>query len=510
MAAPGVAIGRLATRVRAPDPEAGYAAGRLVDAAVQRLGPALDAALPRALAAAGLAEDAVLAIPHLALRLRIEGEATAGELSAAWAEALARAIAAAAPAARRATRGRADGEPDIAADAAADAPAQPALFATLWAAQAALLLAAARGEAPPWWALAAGADLARPGAAAALLLGWVGRDAARAAAMMAAALEAAPDVALLLAPREADGLARALLAALGQALAAPPAGTNFAAPGTPAALAPLLASLPAQGRAALGALPAALRAPWAAALLMARAPGFAAQLPALLPALAALPAEAWRRAAAPSPPAAPPAARPKQPDAAPLTSEVLATEVLGGGLLLLLRPLAALAPGWLTLGEALPPRLLGLGLLALQRLAAPLPPAARRAALERDRMLLTVFAGAAPPDAPLDEVAAATPEIEAVLARLLAAMPPGVAHAPGALRRAYGRDPFGADPATDALCRLVLRPGRLRWDAAMAELVWPPEAADIALRRAGWDIDPGWLPWIGRRIGFRYGAEDGA
>jgi hypothetical protein len=81
---------------------------------------------------------------------------------------------------------------------------------------------------------------------------------------------------------------------------------------------------------------------------------------------------------------------------------------------------------------------------------------------------------------------------------------------PGALRRRFGDgNPFTDDPATDALARLVLRPGRLRWDDAAAELAWPLEAADAALRRAGWDLDPGWLPWIGRRITFRYGgAED--
>ena len=507
MAAPGVAIGRLFTRVRAPDPEAGYAAGRLVDAAVQRLGPALDRALPRALAAAGLAEDAVLAIPHIALRLRIEGEASAEEFGAAWAEALAGAIAAALPAARSA-RIPATPQDTASLAAARDAAPQPAMFETLWAAEVALLRAAARGEAPTWWAEAAQADLARPGAAARLVLAWVRRDPARAAASMAALLEAAPDVAVLLTMREAEAVADALLAALRSALGETPALATFARlEGPSAALAPLLARVPAALGAALAALPVALRGPWVVAVVMAKVPASAALLPALLPLLVALGAESWRRpdVVPPAPSAAPPVARAPTVEDAPQ-----ATEVLGGGLLLLLRPLSVLAPGWLALGEGLPPRLLGLGLLALQRLAAPLAPAARRAALERDRVLLTVFAGTAPPDAPLEDLAVAGPEIEDMLARLLASAPHGVAHAPGALRRAYGRDPFGQDPAADTLCRLLLRPGRLRWDAAMAELIWPLDAADIVLRRAGWDIDPGWLPWIGRRIGFRYGGEGGA
>lgn len=513
MAAPGVAIGRLTTRVRAPDPEAGYAAGRLVDAAVQRLGPALDRALPRALAAAGLAEDAVLAIPHIALRLRIEGEANPGEFAAAWAEALTFAITTALPAARDAMRPRAAKLPPAPGDEEEARTPRPALFDTLWAAEIALLRAAARGEVPPWWAGAAQADLARPGAVARLLLAWVQRDPARAAASMTALLEAAPDVAVLVTMRESEGVANALLVALRSALGEPPIPPAFvpsafvSSGGASAAMRPLLARLPHALRDALAALPAALRGPWVVAVVMARAPASAALLPVLMPALLALGPASWRLPdrVPPAPSVEPPVAR--DPVA---VDPPQATEVLGGGLLLLLRPLMAVAPSWLTLGEALPPRLLGLGLLALQRLTAPLPPAARRAALERDRMLLTVFAGTAPPDAPLEDLAVAEPEIEDMLAHLLAMAPPHIAHAPGALRSIYGGDPFRQDPTADALCRLVLRPGRLRWDAAMAELVWPLDAADIALRRAGWDIDPGWLPWIGRRIGFRYGSEDSA
>jgi hypothetical protein len=52
---------------------------------------------------------------------------------------------------------------------------------------------------------------------------------------------------------------------------------------------------------------------------------------------------------------------------------------------------------------------------------------------------------------------------------------------------------------------LLLRPGVLRVTAWDAELVWPLAGIDLALRRAGWDQDPGWLPWIGRRLRFRFG-----
>ena len=40
------------------------------------------------------------------------------------------------------------------------------------------------------------------------------------------------------------------------------------------------------------------------------------------------------------------------------------------------------------------------------------------------------------------------------------------------------------------------------WDAVLA---WPLDSIDLALRRAGWDQDPGWLPWLGRRLRWRFG-----
>jgi hypothetical protein len=247
----------------------------------------------------------------------------------------------------------------------------------------------------------------------------------------------------------------------------------------------------------------AQRAPWLAAALLTHAPAQAMHLAALLDAAAAqLDA---RLPPSRAPEQADDATRTGQPAEAP---EPEAVEVRCGGLLLLIRPLAVLRPAWLPLGEGLSARLLALGLLALQRLAAPLAPAARRAALERDRPLLALFAGTALPDGPLDEARLAparAAEAEDALAALLAAMPPGVEHAPGALRRSHGGNPFAADPANDALCRLLLRPGRLVQEDATATLVWPLDSADIALRRAGWDMDPGWVPWLGRRIAFRYG-----
>jgi hypothetical protein len=489
MAAPEVAIRRLATRIRAPDPEAAFAAGRLAEAALRRIGPRLDAALE----AGGLDPAALVALPRLALRLHVAGEVDPAELGAAWAEALARAILAALPASRAAAPGDALGE-------------QPAHFATAWEAEARLLRALAAGEASPWWAAEYGVDPRAPDAAAALLLRWLARDPARAARRMAALLESAPGLAARLTARQAAELARHLELALREA-AGLAAASGFLPAAEAAALAGLLAALPAPSRAALAELPAELRAPWLLAALLAHAPAGAALLPGLLPRLAALP-EAALRDPALSPAVTPEPLRlrtpPPEDAAAPEPVEVWC-----GGLLLLIRPLARLRPAWLALGDALTARLMAIGLIALRRLADPLPAAARRAALERDRPLLALFAGAEPPEAPLEEIplpAVLAAEAEAALAALLAAAPEGVAHAPGALRRAYGRDPFAADAATDALCRMLLRPGRLLREEAAATLAWPLDAADPALRRAGWDLDPGWVPWLGRRILFRYGA----
>ena len=97
--------------------------------------------------------------------------------------------------------------------------------------------------------------------------------------------------------------------------------------------------------------------------------------------------------------------------------------VTGAGLLLLLRPLAELGCIAAAPPADLPDTLQGVGLLALRRVARPLPPAARRALLERDRPVLAVFSGADPPDLPLDTLPL-PPAAAAQLDAVLAAAPP--------------------------------------------------------------------------------------
>jgi hypothetical protein len=49
-------------------------------------------------------------------------------------------------------------------------------------------------------------------------------------------------------------------------------------------------------------------------------------------------------------------------------------------------------------------------------------------------------------------------------------------------------------PRLEAVCR---RSGRIRFEAGWIELHLPLDAADVRLRRAALDLDPGWLPWLG-------------
>jgi hypothetical protein len=50
----------------------------------------------------------------------------------------------------------------------------------------------------------------------------------------------------------------------------------------------------------------------------------------------------------------------------------------------------------------------------------------------------------------------------------------------------------------------VLRPGHLIVTRTHARLTLPIRFVDLELRRGGWDVDPGWIPWIGRVVTFAY------
>ena len=67
----------------------------------------------------------------------------------------------------------------------------------------------------------------------------------------------------------------------------------------------------------------------------------------------------------------------------------------------------------------------------------------------------------------------------------------------GWLRRRAGR----------RLHDLAGRGGWLIWTEGRIEARYPAAAADLALRRRGLDADPGWIPWFGRSLRYRFADE---
>jgi hypothetical protein len=57
------------------------------------------------------------------------------------------------------------------------------------------------------------------------------------------------------------------------------------------------------------------------------------------------------------------------------------------------------------------------------------------------------------------------------------------------------------------LAELVRRPGRVAATRTHVDLVFDVRRADVRIRRAGLDLDPGWLPWLGRVLSFHYADE---
>ncbi|MGH7956731.1 MAG: hypothetical protein ACREH8_06940, partial [Opitutaceae bacterium] len=55
---------------------------------------------------------------------------------------------------------------------------------------------------------------------------------------------------------------------------------------------------------------------------------------------------------------------------------------------------------------------------------------------------------------------------------------------------------------------LICRPGRVRFTRTRIDVSFEPEQAGVALRRLALDVDPGWVPWLGRVIQFHYVPSD--
>lgn len=59
------------------------------------------------------------------------------------------------------------------------------------------------------------------------------------------------------------------------------------------------------------------------------------------------------------------------------------------------------------------------------------------------------------------------------------------------------------------LDRLVWRSGWLRWADDRLVVRFPPQAADIRLRRHALDVDPGWTAWLGLSVRYLYSERTG-
>lgn len=57
------------------------------------------------------------------------------------------------------------------------------------------------------------------------------------------------------------------------------------------------------------------------------------------------------------------------------------------------------------------------------------------------------------------------------------------------------------------LASLVQRPAQLACTPTHVDVHFALSATDLRVRRCGLDLDPGWLPWYGRVVGFHYGER---
>ena len=54
---------------------------------------------------------------------------------------------------------------------------------------------------------------------------------------------------------------------------------------------------------------------------------------------------------------------------------------------------------------------------------------------------------------------------------------------------------------------IVTRTGFIRTTPSSMDITLPMSAVDVRIRRAGLDLDPGFVPWFGRVVHFHYHAE---
>lgn len=510
-------IARLHTHLQRPADRAedGLEISWLQELGQRSLPAALAGVAERALSRAGLPPEAVVAVRRLNLRLKLADGASDAALLQAWSQALEQALVLALSRARQASAGPDWGTDPLESSTLSndtETSEQVVVFADAWAAEAAHLGGLLRTGRPAWWAerLLDGRGEPLDLAPAAILRRWLEGQPARAVAAMAQLANLPPraqGVSALLTQAAALELANGLAERLSQRPAA-----ELAVPAVGSPLRALLEAelerlrLHPQLGATTSAAPAPSR-PWRLALLLQAQPSLALLSPptllAVVDALGPLngpPADPAPQHSSP----APSAEEPTDPFA------LNCAWIHAGGLLLLLnRPeLFSGEPG----DQPEPAPAGDLALLALQRLLAPLAIGERAAALQRQRPLLTLLAPDRPWPERLDQAVVLDPAAaERQLAALIAAIPEAIGFAPGALRQVYGPRHGATPPLPDReshkLAALLWRPGLLEWDDWQISLSWPLASVDGALRRGGWDLDPGWQPALRRVVRFHYRLE---
>lgn len=533
-------IHRLRGHYRVLDPQAAAPqVQQRLDAIVRRqLRDAVDLLLPGVIAELGIDPQAEVVVRQLRVRIRIlDSEQADEDIGVAWARAIAQAL-------------RSTLTPVAGGGETEDAAVLPGRMA----AEQRWLAGRVAGKPSPWWVLpllGTGGQLPDP---AAVMARWV-RTAPEAApaALIDLARTAPRGLAELLTPAQARALVQVLAAAWALDVEGEPTGSVDPPARAAPPAGPLVAPTPAADRAAadraagvehrlLIALASALarrepRRRWTTGALLATV--------APVPAVPAVPLTAFdpvasstptgvtvptpARGPAPAPldPLDPAAGQPTAADGAVRPDEptpphlpigqagleggVLATglPVELGGLLFLVRPLARASLVLDHDGSERLDLLRAVGWRALATLFDPLPLAARIAAWERHRALLGVFVGL---DRLPDDLAAA-PVGPALQARADAALGDLVQRLPASLqpladgwRALYGsgRRPLDRAGPSGRLASLLLRPGRLRLTRTHADLDLPLRSVDSDLRAGGWDLDPGWVPHLGRVIRFHY------
>ncbi|CAB5150565.1 hypothetical protein D3OALGA1CA_4394 [Olavius algarvensis associated proteobacterium Delta 3] len=176
-----------------------------------------------------------------------------------------------------------------------------------------------------------------------------------------------------------------------------------------------------------------------------------------------------------------------------------------GGLLFLLNALTRVLSKDQMHHVVINQRLLQLGGDIFRKLFSRLNDDASQNAYQRELPLLRIFSG-------MDEV----PEVlsdywarshpDGLLQKLIDCLPEDIAPCPNGFEIIYGDSyqAIGDDPGIARLAKLVLRLGDLQLSNTHADLYFPQRTIDLAIRRAGLDINPGWIPFLGRIIKFYY------